>query len=40
MLVITYTNHRAVLAAETLYFDDDGMVYKAAACHRQAEAAE
>ena len=40
MLVITYTNHRAVLAAETLCFDDDGMVYKAAACHREAEAVE
>ena len=34
MLVIAYRNHRAVLAAETLYFDADGMVYQAAACHR------
>ena len=33
MLVITYRNHRAVLAAETLYFDKDGQVFQAAACH-------
>jgi ketosteroid isomerase-like protein len=33
MLVIIYLNHRDVLAAETLYFDDDGKVYRAAACH-------
>ncbi|MFM8802009.1 MAG: hypothetical protein ACKOEE_15870 [Tagaea sp.] len=36
MLVITYLNHRGMLAAETLYFDTDGMVYMAAACHRPA----
>jgi ketosteroid isomerase-like protein len=35
MAVITYTNHRGILASETLYFDDDGMVYMAAACHRE-----
>ncbi|TNE57474.1 MAG: nuclear transport factor 2 family protein [Alphaproteobacteria bacterium] len=33
MLVITYLNHKNVLAAETLYFDQEGLVYKAAACH-------
>lgn len=33
MIVITYRNHRDVLAAETLYFDADGKVYQAAACH-------
>lgn len=35
MLVISYLNHRGVLAAETLYFDADNMVYIAAACHKQ-----
>lgn len=34
ILVISYTNHRAVLAAETLYFDAEGMIFQAAACHR------
>ncbi|MCU0912102.1 MAG: nuclear transport factor 2 family protein [Rhodobacteraceae bacterium] len=34
MLVITYRNHRGVLAAETLYFDETGLVFRAAACHR------
>lgn len=34
MLVITYRNHRGVLAAETLYFDETGAVFRAAACHR------
>lgn len=33
MVTMTYTNHRGALAAETLYFDTDGMVYQAAACH-------
>lgn len=33
MLVIVYTNHRDVLSAETLYFDRDGLIYQAAACH-------
>lgn len=33
MLVISYENHRGVLAAEVLYFDDQGLVYQAAACH-------
>lgn len=36
MMVISYRNHRDVLAAEVLYFDGDGMVYQAAACHREA----
>jgi ketosteroid isomerase-like protein len=36
MLVISYTNHRGVLAAETLYFDAEGQVFQAAACHRSA----
>ncbi len=34
MLLISYENHRGVLAAETLYVDDAGLVYRAAACHR------
>jgi ketosteroid isomerase-like protein len=34
MLVISYLNHLDVLAAETLYFDDEGRVFQAAACHR------
>ncbi|MEL6767591.1 MAG: nuclear transport factor 2 family protein [Pseudomonadota bacterium] len=33
MLVIAYTNHRGVRAAETLYFDDEGKVFRGAACH-------
>ncbi len=33
MMVISYLNHRAVLAAECLYFDSKAMVYQAAACH-------
>jgi len=35
MMVISYRTHRGVLAAETLYFDTDGQVYRAAACHVQ-----
>ncbi|MGJ8621688.1 MAG: YybH family protein [Yoonia sp.] len=35
MMVMTYLNHRDVLAAETLYFDATGEVYQAAACHCQ-----
>lgn len=38
MLVISYTNHRGVLACETLYFDADGLVHRAAACHRAGDA--
>ncbi len=34
MMIISYRNHRGTLAAETLYFDADGKVYRAAACHR------
>ncbi|WP_262386497.1 hypothetical protein ROLI_026260 [Roseobacter fucihabitans] len=34
MTVISYLNHRDVLAAETFYFDADGIVTQAAACHR------
>ena len=34
MLIITYLNHRDVLAAEVLHFDGAGRVHKAAACHR------
>ena len=34
MMVISYLNHNAILAAETLYFDADGKVFQAAACHR------
>ena len=36
MMVISYKNHRNVLATETLYFDEAGQVYQAAACHRMA----
>lgn len=36
MLVISYRNQHGVLAAETLYFDSDGLVFQAAACHRSA----
>lgn len=36
MLVISYLNHRRVLAAETLHFDADGLVFQASACHRAA----
>lgn len=35
MMVITYKNHRGVLAAETLYFGQGGLVTQAAACHRE-----
>ena len=31
--VITYRNHRNVLAAETLCFGADGLVVEASACH-------
>lgn len=34
MLVITYQNHRDVLAAETLRFGPDSLVVEASACHR------
>lgn len=34
MLVITYRNHRDVLAAETLRFGADGLVVEASACHK------
>lgn len=33
-LVISYLNHRGVLAAETLWFDENRQVFRAAACHR------
>ncbi|MEP3787185.1 nuclear transport factor 2 family protein [Ascidiaceihabitans sp.] len=33
MCVITYRNHRNVLAAETLRFGADGLVVEASACH-------
>ena len=35
MIVITYRNHRDVLAAETLRFDAGGRVVEASACHRR-----
>ena len=35
MMVITYRNHRGVLAAETLRFGADGLVIEASACHRK-----
>ena len=31
--VIVYTNHRNISATETLYFDVEGKVFQAAACH-------
>ena len=34
MMVISYQNHRGILAAEILYFDRDGFVHHAAACHK------
>ncbi len=34
MVVITYTNHAGILAAETLRFGDEGLVAEASACHR------
>lgn len=37
MIVISYRNHRDVLATETLFFDATGQVYQAAACHRAKE---
>ncbi len=33
MVVITYQNHRGVLAAETLHFEADHLVIAASACH-------
>ena len=35
MIVVTYENHRGVLAAETLMFDAQGLVWQASACHRE-----
>ena len=37
MVVITYTNHAGILAAETLRFGSDGLVAEASACHRPVE---
>lgn len=34
MVVISYRNHRGVLAAETLRFGADGLVVEASACHQ------
>jgi len=34
MIVISYKNHRDILAVETLYFDEFGRVYQASACHQ------
>lgn len=33
MLVISYSNHLDVSAAETLHFDQAGLVWQASACH-------
>ena len=38
MVVISYMNHKGILATETLYFDADRMVFQAAACHRPSQA--
>lgn len=37
-LVITYRNHRGVIAAETLNFDGDGLVREGSACHASSSA--
>lgn len=34
MLVLTYRNHRNVMASEVLWFDDDGLVTHAAGCQQ------
>ncbi len=34
MLVMTYQNHKQVLAVETLRFGSDGLVIDGAACHQ------
>lgn len=39
MLTIRYENHNGITATETLFFDLDGMVFQAAACHQVASAA-
>jgi len=36
MMVILYRNHKAVRATETLYFDENGVIIQAAACHQDA----
>ena len=33
VLTINYTNHKGVIAAETLWFRSDGLVTQACACH-------
>jgi hypothetical protein len=35
MIVITYANHKGIVAAETLLFGADGLVQEASACHRE-----
>lgn len=35
ILVLTYRNHKGILAAETLRFDAQGKVVEASACHAQ-----
>lgn len=35
ILVITYTNHRNIKAAETLHFNDAGLVWQASASHAE-----
>ena len=39
MLVILYRNHAGVRATETLWFDPEGRVFQAAACHEATAAA-
>lgn len=34
MLVIAYTNHKGILAVETLRFNAEGFVVSASACHQ------
>ncbi len=33
-VVITYLNHRGVLASETIPFDEHGLAYMPSACHK------
>ena len=33
MMVTSYRNQNNILAAEKLYFDDDGRIFQASACH-------
>ena len=34
MMNLSYRNHNNVLATETVYFNAEGLVFRAAACHQ------